>query len=199
MTSFDGWVLPDEPVPVRLMNTVWADRHGVHDSLRTARDLRSWLHATGYRVTLLRRGDVEAFRVLRDALRRLAALVTDDERPAAASPTRDAGEAIGQVNTAVQASSVGPLLRLQAGKIERDTLSVSTTSQARSAVAAAGVDLLTRTDPVIRACQAPGCVLYFARDHPRREWCSTGCGNRVRAARHYRRLRAGSGGRPSED
>ena len=34
---------------------------------------------------------------------------------------------------------------------------------------------------------APGCVLYFIKDHPRREWCSTACGNRARAARHYAR------------
>jgi hypothetical protein len=43
--------------------------------------------------------------------------------------------------------------------------------------------------PRLRACQAPGCVLYFVKDHPRREWCSTACGNRARAARHYRRHR----------
>ena len=40
---------------------------------------------------------------------------------------------------------------------------------------------------LIRSCPAPGCVLYFLREHPRREWCSTTCGNRVRAARHYDR------------
>ena len=198
MTGSDGWVLPDEPVAVRLMNTVWADRHGVHDSLRTARDLRSWLRATGYRVGPVRRGDVEAFRTLRDALRRLAALATADERPAAASPTRDEGEAVRQVNAAVQASPVGSLLRLRVGKLERDALSVDTAPRARSAVAAAGVELLTGTVPSIRACPAPGCVLYFVRDHPRREWCSTGCGNRVRAARYYRRLRAGSEGRSDQ-
>jgi len=27
------------------------------------------------------------------------------------------------------------------------------------------------------------------KNHPRREWCSAACGNRVRAARHYRRHR----------
>jgi predicted RNA-binding Zn ribbon-like protein len=42
------------------------------------------------------------------------------------------------------------------------------------------------------ACHAPGCVLYFLKTHPRREWCSVTCGNRVRAARHYERIRAGT-------
>ena len=41
----------------------------------------------------------------------------------------------------------------------------------------------------LRACYAPGCVLYFVKTHPRREWCSVACGNRVRAARHYQRAR----------
>ncbi|MFV2121917.1 CGNR zinc finger domain-containing protein [Streptomyces sp. Act-28] len=39
----------------------------------------------------------------------------------------------------------------------------------------------------LRACAAPGCILYFVRTHARREWCTTGCGNRVRVARHSRR------------
>lgn len=39
----------------------------------------------------------------------------------------------------------------------------------------------------LRACQGPGCVLHFVKDHPRREWCSAGCGNRARVSRHYYR------------
>ena len=41
-----AWVLPAEPVPVRLMNTVWADTSGIHDDLATTADLRDWLLAT---------------------------------------------------------------------------------------------------------------------------------------------------------
>ena len=33
------WVLPDEPLPVRLMSTIWADADGSHDDLRTTADL----------------------------------------------------------------------------------------------------------------------------------------------------------------
>ena len=39
----------------------------------------------------------------------------------------------------------------------------------------------------LRLCGAPGCVLAFLKDHPRRAWCSTACGNRARQARHYAR------------
>jgi predicted RNA-binding Zn ribbon-like protein len=51
--------------------------------------------------------------------------------------------------------------------------------------------LLGRDTPVLQACLAPGCILYFARTHPRREWCSVECGNRARAARHYQKVRTG--------
>ena len=56
--------------------------------------------------------------------------------------------------------------------------------------AADAIDLITgsrRAD--LRACGAPGCVLMFLKNHPRREWCSNACGNRARQARHYQRAR----------
>jgi predicted RNA-binding Zn ribbon-like protein len=43
----------------------------------------------------------------------------------------------------------------------------------------------------LRACAAPGCMLFYRKDHPRRAWCSPRCSNRVRAARHYARRTAG--------
>jgi predicted RNA-binding Zn ribbon-like protein len=57
-----------------------------------------------------------------------------------------------------------------------------------SAIAADTIELITGPDAAsLRLCGAPGCVLMFVRDHPRREWCSGSCGNRARQARHYRR------------
>ena len=41
----------------------------------------------------------------------------------------------------------------------------------------------------LRRCEAPGCINYYLKDHPRRAWCSPKCGNRVRVARHYQRHR----------
>lgn len=45
----------------------------------------------------------------------------------------------------------------------------------------------------LRACQGPGCVhLLFLRTR-QQLWCSpTGCGNRVRVARHWRKVKARS-------
>jgi Putative stress-induced transcription regulator/CGNR zinc finger len=41
----------------------------------------------------------------------------------------------------------------------------------------------------LRACEAHGCIRLFIRDHGRRRWCSRACGDRVRVARHYRKVR----------
>ncbi len=38
-------------------------------------------------------------------------------------------------------------------------------------------------------CEAPGCMRLLEKDHSRRRWCSTACGDRVRAARYYARHR----------
>jgi predicted RNA-binding Zn ribbon-like protein len=191
-----SWVLPEEPAAVRLMNTIWADRAGVHDDLRTTRDLADWLVAISatdgpVRVT---KDDVARARRLRDALRRLAALCTDDTRVAAASEVEDIDVAIGEINSLVAVCPPTPRLALLDGRLIGDTATIGPpVTRALTAVASEAVELFTGADsPQLRACQAPGCVLYFLREHPRREWCSTACGNRARAARHYRRHRRGA-------
>lgn len=189
-----AWMLPDEPLPVRLMSTIHADPDGVHDELRTPADVDEWLDAAG----VDRAGahattaELARARALRDAVRRLAAHVTQDSRQAAASATTDPRAALDDVNAAA-AELPAPLLALRDGHLEVGAPggpSPVTTGLARVAVEAVG--LLGGPDAArLRACYAPGCVLYFIRTHPRREWCSVACGNRVRAARHYQRVRGG--------
>lgn len=41
----------------------------------------------------------------------------------------------------------------------------------------------------IAACESDSCQQFFLRTHARRQWCSTRCGDRVRAARAYARRR----------
>jgi predicted RNA-binding Zn ribbon-like protein len=183
-------VLPGEPVPLRLMNTIWADRSGVHDALDSPQNLSDWLQAVGLAgvPVAVTEDDLATGRRLRDALRRLAALLTEDGRPAAVSATNDLTVAIREVN-AVASNAPGPRLRLHEGVLMRATTPPGSPAPAAlAAVATESIDLLTGADaPLLRACYAPGCVLYFVKDHPRREWCSTACGNRARAARHYAR------------
>ncbi|TDB71592.1 ABATE domain-containing protein [Micromonospora sp. KC723] len=183
-------VLPCEPRPVRLMNTVWADRHGVHEALTVPADLARWLTATclTHPESTVTATDLHTAITLRDALRRLAALKTQDTRPAARSAIHDIDAAVHVVN---QTAATGPCrdtLDVLGDRLRlRPTAPTADPAIALATVAAEAIALLTAPDLILNACHAPGCVLYFIKDHPRREWCSTACGNRARAARHYRR------------
>lgn len=188
-------VLPDEPLPVRFMNTVWADTSGVHDVLDSPEALRGWLIAAGVGADEELgdpTGDEFAdSRLLRDALRRLAAHTTEDSRTSALSAL-DVDAAVAAVNAAVK--GLPQLhLALHDGRLECEQLvRGSAIRTCLAAIARESLDVLTGpTAARLRACYAPGCVLYFVKAHPRREWCSDGCGNRVRAARHYQRTRTG--------
>jgi predicted RNA-binding Zn ribbon-like protein len=189
-----AWVLPGEPAPVRLMNTIWADTAGVHDDLTTPAALRDWLVTVGDRdadaLDDLRPDELAEAKLLRDSLRRLAAFCTDDPRPAAQSPVDSVDDAVAAVNRVVTHLPHAQLVTRD-GRLHRDRpASTSPTRVALAELARDSIDLLTGPSATkLRACHAPRCVLYFVKSHPRREWCSETCGNRARAARHYRRIR----------
>lgn len=187
------WMLPQEATPIRLMATIWADATGIHDDLRSAADLTGWLQAVGIghggqHATV---DELEFARRLRDALRRLAAQVTGDERDAARSATGSVKEAVWDLNE-VLAYLPAPRIAFLDGVLRQTSSSGSSAVIAALAcVAQESIELLTGpAAEQLRACYAPGCVLYFAKTHPRRQWCSVTCGNRVRAARHYDRVRS---------
>nr|WP_179770724.1 ABATE domain-containing protein [Streptomonospora nanhaiensis] len=183
-------MLPEEPLPVRLMNTVWADRRGRHDDLADTGGLRAWLERTGLAAApSVTAEDLAAFRRLRAAARRVAADLTADDRPPAGDPPDDLGTALADLNADMAACAprlvaTGDGLALQWHPGPRDA------DRARGELALAAARLFSGEDAaLLRACHGPGCVLYFRKDHPRRGWCSAGCGNRARVARHYSRHR----------
>ncbi len=191
-----------EPLPVELMNTIWADRQGVHDSLADQIEAMAWLSAIAFRVGLPIEEDLvgatreqrlqltKALVQLRDALRRLAAEATKDNGRDATSSVADTRAALDVVNQAAAAAPRWLAVELTDGSdLRRFTRSTQGASMAAiSQIADAAVTMLTGPErESLRACQAPGCVLYFVKQHPRREWCSPACGNRVRVARHYHR------------
>ena len=190
-TAAHQWVNPGEPLAVRLMSTVWADRYAVHDALGGSGDLGEWLAQTGLVVSALpTTTQVASARHLRDALRRLAAQVTDDGRDRAIS-SLDLSEAVATVNDAIAAAPRTERLRVVRTRLVRDVVEEAVpVTAALGRVARHGLALVTEAPTRLRACYAPGCVLYFVKDHPRREWCSLACGNRARAARHYARRTA---------
>jgi predicted RNA-binding Zn ribbon-like protein len=102
----------------------------------------------------------------------------------------DLAAALDQVNAAA-AKLPSPVLALRDGRLEAGLAAGSSPVTAGLAqVARQAIDLLGGADGArLLACYAHGCVLYFVKSHPRREWCSVACGNRVRAARHYQRVR----------
>ncbi len=183
-----GVLTPDEPRPVLLMNTIWANRSQVHDDLTTVGGLRDFLGVPADQA------DLKAFRELRRALRDLAGVLTEDTR--AVAQGRDLERAVAEVNRAARSARQWPQLTVRDGELVRHNESEGPLAlQALASIAAEAVELFTGENRVLlRACYAPGCVLYFVKDHPRREWCSPSCGNRVRAARHYRRNRGESPG-----
>ena len=187
---------PTQPRAVRLMNTIWADRTSVHDSLETVAHLRAWAEEAGLgRHQDLDEHDLGRARTLRDALRRLAAEVTGDSRPHSVAEGLGTDAALAALNDF--GSRCTPVLRrAPQGGYTREWLADGPGLQRElNLVAMEGSEVLAQQPPhELRACGGPGCVLYFVRDHPRREWCSEGCGNRARVARHYRRNRSSNEG-----
>jgi predicted RNA-binding Zn ribbon-like protein len=178
---------------VELMNTVWADRAGVHDALTDAAELRVFLAGLGVRDADRLRvvgSELAATRVLRDALRRLAASVTEDHRPAAATGMSERA-AVAAVNRALAATPAPTLRRSPDGLLL--TVDDRSVPAVLGRIAEQGAALVAGPAGPLHACFAPGCVRYFVKDHPRREWCGPACGNRARAARHYARVRSGAG------
>lgn len=181
-----------QALPVELMSTVWADRHGVHDSLATDAGAAAWLAGLGERLparTVFTGQARQRVRELRDAVRRVAAYVTGDPRERAVSSSTDVDGAVEIINAA---AARAPVIRALAVTKDGDLLARSRNESDEDAVlsslAAAAIEFFGSGEAAnLSACLAPNCVLYFVKDHPRREWCSPTCGNRARAARHYAR------------
>ncbi|UOZ10298.1 CGNR zinc finger domain-containing protein [Amycolatopsis sp. WQ 127309] len=135
-----------------------------------------WLHAHGLRVTSV--ADVTPLTDLRAAVRELLAALAEDRAPAAT--------AVDAVNAAARADAAAPQLTWAAGprrewrSTRPGSVDEAVAALARDAIDVAGGDL----GRLVRPCEAHGCVRFYLREHARRRWCSTTCGDRVRAARH---------------
>jgi len=182
-----GSPLLGEPLAIEFANTRYAVRGAVREGIGTPAHLVAWLleHSAvpGPRLPV-GAAEVETFRTLRGTIRSLCQACVD------VRPSDD--KAVEVLTAAAARAPRWPQLHCVGGAY---AVSEHTRAEgADAALAAIARDAMAilcgslRTQ--IRACQGPGCVLFFVKDHPRRQWCSAGCGNRARAARHYQRHRA---------
>jgi predicted RNA-binding Zn ribbon-like protein len=178
-----------EPLAIELHNTLYASRGRVIDGLAEAEGPKAWLTAIGKRLPAGGTGggdpSLEELVELRAAVREALHAVIEG-RP----PPRAAIETLNRASARAPRSAAARWRRTAAPVWEPRVHTDRRADVVVAAFAADAIELITgpRRD-AIRACGAPGCVLLFLKDHPRREWCSNACGNRARQARHYERTR----------
>lgn len=176
------------PLAIELANTTYAVRGVVQDGLRTRDDLAAWLTRLAPRLpgdyAALREEHLTDARALRDAIRAIARALEDDEAPDPAD--------LDTLNRASRAAPHWTELRPGAPVRTERHRATHGVDAALAEVAENAIALFTGDGGGhVRLCGRPGCVLLFVKDHPRREWCSNKCGNKVRAARHYQRTKEG--------
>jgi predicted RNA-binding Zn ribbon-like protein len=178
-------------VALALVNTEIETRGERLDLITDGAALARWLRVHGLPsepAAAIRPSDLDRVRELRSAVRLMFLACTDGRRA-----TRSALSAI---NSAAALAPRIPRLRWMAGGPRRETIwppdapavDIALASLAEDAMAT----VLGPSRGQLRACEAHGCIRLFIRDHGRRRWCSRACGDRVRVARHYRKLHRGS-------
>jgi predicted RNA-binding Zn ribbon-like protein len=180
---------PGEEVSVALalVNTLIEPRGRQVDLLPDERSFARWLRArefTDMPSALLVAEDLERMRELRDAIR-LAFL----GRAAGCRPPR---AAMTTINNAAAMVPSTPRLRWGDAGPEEETVwpqRARAADVAFARIAASAIStLLEDSGERLRLCEAHGCNRMFIADHRRRRWCSRACGDRVRVARHYRKV-----------
>jgi predicted RNA-binding Zn ribbon-like protein len=176
-----------EPLALELANATYAVRGREVDGMQTVTELTAWLDNTRARFTTpLTDDDLHSFtaddllqvRALRAAIRDLASAVVRSEPPPA--------EAVEEINRQVRLAPRWHELAWTDGPYSKECTTASPRTSVLAELASSAVEVFAGQQRAqLRSCEAPGCILFFVKDHARREWCSAACGNRVRAARHY--------------
>jgi predicted RNA-binding Zn ribbon-like protein len=185
MSTYAG-PLRSEPLAIELHNTLYADRGEPYDVLSDAAGLAGWLDALADRLP------VDPGMVEHDSLGDFVELRTAvcDALHAALDRGGVSDQALAVLNR-FSAGSPESLELAQRGRTRESRIRYHAASPADvvlGAIASSAIALVSGPFAGdLRACGAPGCVLMFIKDHPRREWCCTTCGNRARQARHYAR------------
>lgn len=122
---------------------------------------------------------------LRDAVRALMTAHVEGSPPG--------GESVRVVNEALTSAPGAMLLRFEPGAgfvRSAEHPATQVLEHAMVAISEDAASLLAGDEASMLAiCEAASCGRFFLRTHARRQWCSTRCGDRVRAARAYARRR----------
>lgn len=183
----------DRYVCLALVNSRFRVSHGQVDLLDDTEAAHLWLvrHELLSDPVVINGRQSGRLRTLREALRALF-----EARVRAALPPADALDIL---NAALAAAPATPRLVWTADGPRRADLpdSGNPAAAALSLLAEDATDLLTGADAdQLTECAAQGCARWFLRSHGARRWCTTKCGNRVRAARAYAARKTGPSGSP---
>lgn len=169
------------PLALDFANTVWPGRRrGPMDTIASTTDLRVWLDRAAIPATTTDFEErLDDFRGLRTAIRQLLeASARKDVLP------RRAMEIVNLFAT--DTARVPQLVPEGRGsRIIQEILSEDPASLFFGRVALSTMEVLTTMR--VGICGAPSCGLFFIADRPDQRWCSNGCGNRARVARHAAR------------
>ena len=175
-----------EPLALELANTIVAGPDGEIDLLAAPGERDAWIRAHLDELpaaALEQQPSGAQLRALRDAVRQLvgAAIESRPPPPAALDELNAAARLAAPTPVLVWPQAGAPALGLEAGEQVADATLAT--------IARSAIELLGGPDRErLRRCEHSGCVLSFVATNPRRRWCSaSGCGNRARVARHYRR------------
>ena len=162
---------------------------GGRDDLATPLRLAAWLERERH---LLPPPDDDTgarlgrFLALRGAIRELIAACMAGVDPP--------GSAVDALNEASASAPFYPILDRDWER-HRRPVSSDATGAILAAIARSAMELLTGgAGERVRECAARGCGRFFVAARADRRWCSAGCGNRSRVARHYARARARDAG-----
>ncbi|WP_433333677.1 CGNR zinc finger domain-containing protein [Spirillospora sp. CA-294931] len=187
----------NELLALELASTIRATKNGLIDTIATPEALTAWSREhTGLAVTA-DTALTERAVALRQAVRSLFARAVRPGEPSSADPDRLPPPEVALALINEVAASVPTTPRLDwppdgQPRAEQVTQTSDPGQELLATLARAAIAFLAgpRREH-LRTCPAPRCVLYFVKEHTRQEWCSTACGNRARAARHYTRHRTG--------
>ncbi|KDN17529.1 CGNR zinc finger domain-containing protein [Amycolatopsis rifamycinica] len=166
----------DRSLALALVNT----RRQSADDLGSPGDAAAWLRSRGVGAAVADPAALGRLTDLRAAVRELLGALAEDREPSAA--------AVETINAAARADAAAPALVWRTGPAREwhstrpGSIDAAVAALARDAIEVASGEL----GRLVRPCEAHGCVRYYFREHARRRWCSTTCGDRVRAARHQR-------------